>query len=199
MKTHLNSRIVKFDWKRSQEIKKEQHLQHDNVNYPREKKSNEDDDDKMGKSSYIQDDQAVYFSHKPWKAWKKGVVQKADHPHIEIKSADDAVYNRYRIHLRPTRVPVHSRDLFPLRNVTNTNNIGDNYDTLNTPTANTQRLPQFRDKTRYSNRLTFHRCHDVDLAGYAQKLKQTAGSFRYTQPINHAYQHQPHMAFEDVE
>ncbi|KAH3847351.1 hypothetical protein DPMN_089671 [Dreissena polymorpha] len=118
-------------------------------------------DRRTRKSPYIQEDQAVYFRHKQGKAWKKGMVKRADYPNCVIKSADVAMHNRHRIHLRPTSVPVHVRDLSPPRY--------ENTQQIAAPTV--QRQDPLQQQTNIPIRPTRDRRHPSYLKDYVQFSK----------------------------
>ena len=60
--------------------------------------------------------QTVFYEHKKGEMWRKGIVyDKLDFRTYLIKNQDGAVYRHNRIHIRPTKVSVHIRDLSPPR------------------------------------------------------------------------------------
>ena len=60
--------------------------------------------------------QTVFYAHKKGEIWWKGMVyDKLDFRTYLIKNQNGAVYRRNHIHIRPTKVSVHIRDLSPPR------------------------------------------------------------------------------------
>ena len=58
--------------------------------------------------------QPVYFQHTKDKLWKKGIVEENESQY-RVRSEDNGVYARNRVHIRPTKVPVYIREPSPER------------------------------------------------------------------------------------
>nr|XP_022314409.1 uncharacterized protein K02A2.6-like [Crassostrea virginica] len=66
--------------------------------------------------SKLQSGQSIYFQKKVNDAWQPGkVVDEIKNRSYQVQSADGAFYRRNRVHIRPTNVNVHIRDVTPPR------------------------------------------------------------------------------------